>query len=219
VAAGLLAEGYPVISASNPLRGVTLDSDYVAQLIDAIQGPIILVGHSYGGMVISHAANGKNNVRALVYVAAFAPDAGESAAALAGKFPGGTLGAALAAPVPLAGGKNDLYIDQAKFGAQFAADVPASEARLMGATQRPITDAALNEPAGVPAWKSIPSWFLYGSADKNIPAAALAFMAQRASARDVVVVENASHVVMVSNPKRLVRLIESADLATSRAER
>jgi pimeloyl-ACP methyl ester carboxylesterase len=210
----LLAEGYPVVAAANPLRGAKSDASYVATLIDAIKGPVILVGHSYGGIVISLAAVGKSNVKALVYVAAFAPDVGESALALSGKFPGSTLGAALAPPVPLSDGINDMYILQDKFPEQFAADVPLSEAKVMAATQRPVTDAALNETVGTPAWKAIPSWFLYGGLDKNIPPTVHAFMAERAHAKKVVAIKDASHVVMISHPNALLKLIGDANTAT-----
>jgi pimeloyl-ACP methyl ester carboxylesterase len=210
VSSRLLAKGYSVVAAANPLRSVKGDSAYVADLLDAIKGPVILVGHSYGGNVITVAATEKSNVKALVYVAALAPDLGETAAALSGKFPGSTLGSTLARPVTLADGSKDLYIEQDKYHAQFAADVPAAAAISMAATQRPITEAALNEPAGSAAWKTIPSWFLYGSKDKNIPPAAHAFMATRAGAKEIVRVEGASHVVMISHPDALVRLIDHA---------
>lgn len=213
VASKLLAKGYPVVAAANPLRGVKSDSDYVAGLVKGIKGPVVLVGHSYGGMVISGAAVGADNVRALVFVAAFAPDAGESAFTLSGKFPGSTLGPTLA-PMPLPGGGADLYIQQDKFRAQFAADVPVAEARQMAATQRPVTDGALQEGAGAPAWKSIPSWFVYGERDKNIPAAVLAFMAERAAAKKTVAVKGASHVVMISHPDAVAGLIVEAATAT-----
>ncbi len=216
VAARLIADGYPVMAVAVPLRGVRSDATYVGDLLGAIKGPVILVGHSYGGNVISNAATGRSNVKALVYVAGFAPEEGESAAMLSGKFPGGSLGPTLAAPVPLADGNKDLYIEQAKYHAQFAADVPAAEAALMAATQRPITEAALNEPAGAPAWKAIPSWFFYGSRDKNIPPAAQAFMAKRANARRIVAIEGASHVVMISHAAELAKLIEQADADTAR---
>lgn len=143
-------------------------------------------------------------------MAAFAPDTGEAAAELAGKFPGGTLGEALAAPVKLADGNVDLYIDQEKFRDQFAHDVPSEMAVLMAAGQRPITEAALTEKSGEPAWKSLPSYFVYGDGDKNIPAEALEFMAERANSRRTVVVEGASHVVMVSQPKVVADLIAEA---------
>ncbi|MBC3234287.1 MULTISPECIES: alpha/beta fold hydrolase [Pseudomonas] len=203
-------DGYPVIAASNPLRTLKGDAQSVADVLATIKTPIVLVGHSYGGPVISEAAYGNPNVKALVFVAAIAPEAGESTADLAGRFPGNTLGPTLAPPVPLADGGKDLYIQQDKFHDQFAADVSNAEAKLMAATQRPVTVAALNEASSQPAWKTIPSWFVYGDKDKNIPAQAQAYMAERAHAKKVVVVKGASHVVMVSNPKTVASLIESA---------
>jgi pimeloyl-ACP methyl ester carboxylesterase len=210
VTAKLLAAGYPVVAVAIPLRGVKSDAIYVANLLDSITGPVILVGHSYGGNVISYAAIGQSQVKALVYVSGVAPDEGESASTLVGKFPGSTLGPTLAPPVLLADGSKDLYILQDKYHAQFAADVPLKESKLMAATQRPITEAALNESGGTPAWKSIPSWFLYGSLDKNIPPAVHAFMAKRAGAKRAVEVQGASHVVMISHPDALVQLIDEA---------
>lgn len=207
-------DGYTVIAAANPLRSVKSDAQSVSDLVSSIKGPVVLVGHSYGGPVISEAAYGQANVKALVYVSAFAPDAGESAVALTGKFPGATLGPALATPVELENGGRDLYIQQDKFPAQFAADVPLAEARLMAATQRPVTEEALNEAATAPAWKDIPSWWIYGDKDLNIPPAALRFMADRAKAQQTVVVKGASHVVMISNPGAVAKIIQAA--ATSR---
>jgi pimeloyl-ACP methyl ester carboxylesterase len=206
----LQATSYPVIAVANPLRGVKADAAELASVIDAVKGPVVLVGHSYGGMVISSATAAKDKVKALVYVAAFAPEQGESAAQLAGKFPGSTLGAALAPAVALADGGKDLYIVPDKFHAQFAADVPAGAAHLMAATQRPIAAAALDEPAAAPAWKTVPAWFVYGDRDKNIPPALQAFMAQRASAVKTVVVKGASHVVMTSQPDVVAKLISEA---------
>jgi pimeloyl-ACP methyl ester carboxylesterase len=210
VAVKLIAEGYPVVAVANPLRGVKSDAIYVSNLLDSIAGPVILVGHSYGGNVISYAAIGKSQVKALVYVSGVAPDVGESASTLVGKFPGSTLGPTLAPPVVLTDGSKDLYIRQDKYHAQFAADVPLKESMLMAATQRPVTEAALNESGGTPAWKTIPSWFLYGSLDKNIPPAVHAFMAKRAGAKRAVEVKGASHVVMISHPEALVALIDEA---------
>lgn len=163
--------------------------------------------------MISEAAYGNANVKALVYVAAFAPEKGETAAELSGRFPGSTLGPTLSAPVELADGGKDLYIQQDKFHEQFAADVSPADAKLMAATQRPVTVAALNEAATEPAWKTVPSYFVYGDQDKNIPAQALAFMAERAHSKQTVVVKGASHVVMVSNPKAVASLIETAAAA------
>nr|WP_064696939.1 alpha/beta hydrolase [Rhizobium aegyptiacum] len=210
----LEADGYTVVGAANPLRSVKGDAGYISSILSGIKGPVVLVGHSYGGSVISSAANGHDNVKALVYVAAFAPDAGETAVDLSNKFPGSTLAPTLAPPVDLPDGGHDLYIQQAKFRNQFAADVPKAEAKLMAAGQRPITEAALKEPAGAPAWKEKPSWFVYGDADKNIPPAAQAWVAKRAGSRQTVVVKGASHVVMVSHPDTVARLIEKAAVAT-----
>ena len=210
VAAGLRADGYKVIGAANPLRSVKGDADSVANIIKNVKGPVVLVGHSYGGSVISAAANGHPNVKSLVYVAAFAPETGETALELSGRYPGGTLGQALAEPVALPGGGKDFYIQQDKFHQQFAADLPKAEAELMAVAQRPIAEAALTERSGAAAWKKLPSYFIYGSGDKNIPAAALGFMAERAHSRQTVVVPGASHVVMSSHPAAVTALIETA---------
>ena len=209
----LLAKGYPVIAAATPLRGVRIDSAYVASIIDSIPGPVVLVGHSYGGVVTTNAATGKRNVKALVYVAGLATAEGETASMLVGRFPGSTLGPTLAPPTPLSDGNKDLYILQSKFHAQFAADVPARDAAVMAATQRPIVAAAFDELSGPPAWKSIPSWFIYGSRDKNIPPALQPLMARRAGAKGIVEVNGASHVVMTSRPDAVVRVIERAAAA------
>lgn len=213
VIALLERDGYRVIAAANPLRGLASDAANVAAIVRSVQGPVVLVGHSYGGPVATAAANGNDNVKALVYVAGFAPDTGESAFALSGRFPGSTLGAALQPPVSLPGGGEDLYIRQDLFHAQFAADVPERVAALMAATQRPVTAAALNEPAGEPAWRRLPVWAIYGSADRNIPPAVLRFMAERARARRTEVVEGASHALMMSRPDRVAAIIEEAATA------
>ncbi len=210
VVADLTRDGYPVVAAANPLRGLASDAAAVRTVLDAIPGPVILVGHSYGGAVISAASDGAANVKALVYVAAFAPEVGESIFDLSGKFPGSTLPAALAKPVNLPGGAHDLYIQRDKFPAQFAADVPLAQAKLMAVGQRPLTDAAGAEKAVATGWKAIPSWWAYGNADRNIPPAATKWMAERARAKQVVVVPGASHVVMISHPHEVARLIEAA---------
>lgn len=209
VIARLEADGFPVIAAANPLRSVTGDAESVASVVRSIPGKVILVGHSYGGVVITDAAKGNPNVTALVYVAGFVPAPGESALVLAGKFPGSTLGAALA-PVKLPDGGTDLYIQPAKFHAQFAADVPADQAVLMAATQRPVTQEALAEPSRFATWRSLPSYVIYGSADRNIPAAAMVFMAERAHAKKTVAVADGSHALMVSHPEEVAAIIEDA---------
>jgi pimeloyl-ACP methyl ester carboxylesterase len=212
----LESDGYPVVAAANPLRSVQGDAQYVASIVKNIPSPVVLVGHSYGGLVISAAASGQANVKSLVYVAAFAPETGESAVGLSGKFPGSTLGPTLAPPVTLPDGGKDLYIQQDKFPEQFAADVAKKEARLMAATQRPITEAALNDPAGEPAWKTTPAWFVYGDKDKNIPPQSLGFMAERAKSKQTVVVNGASHVVMISHPREVAEIIEKAATSGTR---
>lgn len=209
VVAKLSRDGYPVVAAANPLRSLKSDAESLSALIKSIGGPVVLVGHSYGGEVITEAANSHGNVAALVYVASFLPDTGESALSLSGKFPGGTLANALA-PVVLQDGDEDFYIQPAKFHAQFAADAPAATAALMAATQRPVTGRALSDMATTPTWKQLPSYVIYGTADRNIPAEAERFMAERAKARKTVAVEGGSHALMVSHPDKIVALIEEA---------
>jgi pimeloyl-ACP methyl ester carboxylesterase len=160
--------------------------------------------------VITNAATDNPNVKALIYIDAIVPDAGESATTLSERFPGGTLGSALAPPVPLRDGGEDLYLQQEKFRTQVAADVSEAQTKLLFATQRPVAAAAFNEPSGAPAWKSIPSWFIYGSLDKSIPRAAQLFMAQRAGAKETIEVKGGSHMVMVSHPGEIAELIEHA---------
>jgi pimeloyl-ACP methyl ester carboxylesterase len=209
VIAILEKDGYPVVAAANPLRSVKGDGDYVRSLLASIRTPIVLVGHSYGGMVISNAANGVPNVKALVYVAAFAPEAGESAGGLNSKFPGSLVGTALM-PVALAGGGHDLYVQQDKFHDAFAPDLPLGPTTLAAAAQRPVTDIAFGEAATEPAWKSIPSWFVYGDHDTAIPPKLHAWMAERAHPRETVVVKGASHVVMISHAPEVAKVIEDA---------
>ena len=213
----LLRDGYPVVAAANPLRGLHSDAEYVRSVLDSVPGPIVLAGHSYGGSVMSEAADGDQDVKALVYIASFAPDKGESTSALAAKFPGGQLGEALnqvPVNVPGAGAGTDLYIKQDQFQRVFAADVPRRETALMAATQRPITSAALDETATRTAWKSIRSWFLVTRQDLAIPAESMRFMAKRAKSRTVEI--NASHAVTVSEPEAVADLIDEAARATTR---
>jgi pimeloyl-ACP methyl ester carboxylesterase len=212
----LQADGYTVVAAANPLRSLKGDSDYVSGIVKNVKGPVVLVGHSYGGSIITNVATDADNIKAMVFVAAYAPESGESAFDLTGKYQGSILPGALAAPIGVADGAHDLYVQQDKFRSIFAADVPEKQARLMAATQRPVTDAALKGASSAPTWKNIPCWFVYGSADKIIPPAAHAFMAQRASAKESVVVSGASHLVMVSHPSVVAELIEKAATATAK---
>jgi pimeloyl-ACP methyl ester carboxylesterase len=208
----LHAEGYPVVAAPNPLRSLSGDAAVVSSLLATVDGPVVLVGHSYGGAVISNAAVGHAHVKALVFVAAFAPEAGESIGALSGKFPGSTLGETLQ-EVPLPDGTVDLYIRQEKFHQQFTADVPAEQAAVDAATQRPLNTTALNEGSGEPAWKTVPSWFVYPELDHNIPLEAHRFMAGRAGSRSTVELPGASHAIPASEPTAVAAAI--LDAATS----
>ena len=197
-------QGYTVIAAANPIRSVSGDAEFVASIFEAVEGPVVAVGHSYGGTVITDAL--RDNVKALVYVAGFAPEEGENALELSARFPGSTLGDTLW-PVPLSDGSTDLYIRQEEYYQQFAEDVPAEQTALMAVGQRPLRDVALNEGSGPPAWKSLPSWFVFGELDKNIPVVLHRFMAERAGAREVVEIEGASHAVGVSHPEEVADVI------------
>ena len=211
VAGRLIGDGYPVIAFSNPLRGPTADAEYLRQFLSTLDGPLVLVGHSYGGAVITNAATGNPNVKSLVYVAAYAPAAGESVAAanaLGGghtdvidhlvvrRFPGASAGDA------------DAYIDPAFFPTLFAQDLPKSTARVLAATQRPGALAALLTPSGAPAWEDIPSWYLVARQDRIIPPEAERAMAARAGATTVEI--DSSHVAMMSHPSAVVSLIKAA---------
>ena len=206
----LLRAGNPVIAAANPLRGLASDAAAVSDLVRTIDGPVVLVGHSYGGAVISNVDAGAGAIAGLVYVAGFAPAPGESAVTLTGLYPGSTLAAALR-PVPLGDGTTDLYISPEHFHAQFAADLPEAQAARMAATQRPVTQEALSEPSGArPLWKERPAWFLFGTEDRSIPAAAQRFMAERAGAHRTIELPGASHAVPVSHPEATAQLILDA---------
>ena len=208
--------GHRVIAAANPLRGLAADAASIADLVRTIDGPVVLVGHSYGGAVISNVPADAGDITGLVYVAGFAPEPGETCAALAARFPGSTLGDTLQ-PLPRADGTTDLYITQDRFHAQFCADVPASDAALMAETQRPVTQEALAEPSGdQPLWRDVPSWFVFGEQDRNIPAAVQHFMAERAGARRAVEIPGASHAIAVSQPDVVAQVIlQAAELRTA----
>src|SRR3954447_438910 len=180
VAAELLREGYPVIAPADPLRGVTSDSSYLASVLATITGPIVLVGHSYGGAVITNAATGNPNVKALVYVAGFALDQGESLASIGAQFTDSDLGASILQR-PASDGV-DLYIDPSVFRQVFASDLPRATAATMAVTQRPLGVNGFTEPSGAPAWATIPTWFMVAADDRAIDPAAERFMAERAHA-------------------------------------
>jgi pimeloyl-ACP methyl ester carboxylesterase len=202
--------GHTVIAAANPLRSVASDAAAITDLVRTLDGPVVLVGHSYGGAVISNVAPDAGEIVGLVYIASFAPDYGESANSLAARFDGSTLGQALR-PVPRSDGTTDLYITRERFHGQFAADLPAAQTTRMAATQRPVTLEALNEPTGErPLWKQVPSWFLIAGQDRNIPAEAQRFMADRAGARRILDIPSASHAAGVSHADASARLILEA---------
>ncbi|MFE3199203.1 alpha/beta fold hydrolase [Embleya sp. NPDC055664] len=207
--------GYPVVAPANPLRDLPADAAYISSVIDSITGPVILAGHSYGGAVITNAARGHANVKALVYLGAFALDEGETPLGIATRFPGSELGAALdVKQYPLGDGKygHDGYIKADKFRAVFAADLPASQTRVMAAAQRPGSVEGLSGGSGAPAWKTLPSWYLIPRGDKVIPPDAQRFMARRANS--TVQEIDSSHVVMMSHPDAVYRVIVGAARAT-----
>jgi pimeloyl-ACP methyl ester carboxylesterase len=206
----LLSADHPAICAANPLRGLAADAHAVSDLVRTLEGPVVLVGHSYGGAVISNVDADSGEITGLVYVCGFAPDAGETCFSLAGLFPGSTLGEAVQ-PVSRSDGTTDLFIARDRFHDQFCADAPMPQAARMAATQRPVTQEALVEPAGgQPLWKELPSWFLIGEEDRNIPAALQHFMAERAGARRAIDIPGASHAIAVSHPDATAHLILEA---------
>lgn len=207
----LRAEDVPAVAVANPLRGLAGDAAYLRDVLATIDGPVVLAGHSYGGMVITEGGGHGDKVAALVYVCAFAPEQGESAFALSTKFPGSTLGESLAA-YPVSTGGNEFAIRPDAFHHQFAADVPLGLAAVMSATQRPVTEAALSAglATDTPAWRSIPSWFVIGDQDLNIPVELHRFMADRAGAKGVREVPGASHAIAVSRPEAVTASIMDA---------
>jgi pimeloyl-ACP methyl ester carboxylesterase len=210
----LQRDGYTVRVFPNPLRSLPGDSEYLAGFLGTITGPIVLVGHSYGGAVITNAATGNANVKALVYINAFAPDEGETVYQLLALNPGSILAEDPAtvfdfAPYPGAPpGDFDAYIKQSVFPSAFANDLPAKKAAVLAATQRPGTLSSGAQPSGPPAWKTIPSWYLVGNLDHVIPPATQRFMAQRAQAHTMEIA--ASHLSMISQPLKVTQIIEAA---------
>lgn len=202
--------GRQVIAFANPLRGLASDAALLSDLVASIDGPVMLVGHSYGGAVMTAVRPDAGDVRALVFVAGFALEQGESAAAASGLAPGSTLLDTLER-VPLAAGGTDTYIAQEKYHRQFCADLAAEQAHTLAVTQRPITEEALTEPlTGTPLWRATPSWFIFGEADHNIPVGAHRIMAERAGARRTVEVPGSSHVVGISHVKETTDLVREA---------
>ena len=215
----LQQRGFTVYAPPNPLRGLPQDSAYVHQFLTqnaALQGqPVVLVGHSYGGAVITNAAVGAPGVRALVYVDAFIPDEGDTIGGLASAEPGSCLDNEAFNPVPYPGapaGDVDLYIKPELVPGCFATGLPASQAAVIAATLRPLTASAFTEPSGPPAWKTVPSWAVIGTGDQVIPPAELTFMAKRAGARITDV--DAGHLSLISEAPVVTRVILEAVQAT-----
>ena len=212
----LQADGYTVYAPSNRLRGLPYDSAYLADFLHSISGPIVLVGHSYGGAVITNAATGDPQVKALVYVDAFAPAQGQTLAQLLASSPGSCAVPASLTVVPFPGapsGVGDAYIKQSVFPSCMANDLPATQARVLAATQRPIATIALTQKSGIPAWKTIPSWAVVGTADHAIPLALQLAMAKTAHAHITRV--DAPHLSMISDPGTVTNVILKAVRATS----
>ena len=208
----LQAKGLQVTAPANPLRGIAIDSAYIAGVLDQVRGPILAVGHSYGGAVLTNAATNAENVVGLVYVAAFAPDEGE----VLGEVTGGSKDSVLdTALVPMHypsgdGGESavEFAIDPAKFHDAFAADLPAEQTAVLAATQRPVAEAAFSEPSGPPAWKRLPSWAAVASSDTAAGADVIRSMAERAGA--TITELEGSHVIMISQPQAVTDVILEA---------
>jgi pimeloyl-ACP methyl ester carboxylesterase len=212
--------GVAVTAVANPLRGISIDSAYVAGVFEQIPGPVVAVGHSYGGAVISNAAAHAYNVVSLVFVAAFAPDEGERLGEVSAASKDSILGTVLIPRrYPSANGEEaaiEFTIDPAGLHDAFAADLPAAQATLLAATQRPVAELAFSEPNGAPAWKRLPSWAVVATADKAAGTDITRSMAERAGA--AVTEVDASHVAMVSQPKAVTDVILEAVAAARTAE-
>ena len=209
--------GYTVYAPPNPLRGVTYHSAYLADFLSTISGPIVLVGHSYGGFVITNAATGNPNVKALVYDDAYIPAQGDTLLSLTSAKPGSCLNPASSfnkVPYPGApAGDFDLYVKASVFPGCFANGLPSAEGAVLAATQRPLPYSALTEPSGPPAWKTIPSWDIVGTADNVLPPAEQLAMAQNAGASVTEV--KAPHLSMITDPGVVASVIIQAARATS----
>jgi pimeloyl-ACP methyl ester carboxylesterase len=206
----LEAKGVHVTAPANPLRGIAEDSAYLAAVLEEIPGPVLAVGHSYGGAVITNAASKVDNVVGLVFVAAFAPEEGETLGAAEADSKDSVLNGALVPQhYPANGGEAvEFAIDPAKFRDAFAADLPAEQTALMAATQRPVAELGFSEATGAPAWKHLPSWAVVATGDKAAGADVIRSMAERAGAT-ITEVEG-SHVIMISQPEAVANVILEA---------
>ncbi len=211
VAERLLGAGVEVLTPAIGLRGIALDSEYLASVFAQIDGPVVAVGHSYGGAIISNAAAGASNVAGLVFVCGFAPEENEKLSDVEGTSRDSALGTALVQrQYPLGGGQSavELYVDTAKFPAVFAGDLPPVQAAVLGSSQRPVAAAAFDEPNGAPAWKALPSWAVVATGDKAAGADVTLMMARRANA--TITELDGSHLIMISQPQAVADVILSA---------
>jgi pimeloyl-ACP methyl ester carboxylesterase len=214
----LQSQGYTVVAPPNPLQSLKGDAATIAGLLKTIKGPVVLVGHSYGGAVITNAATHNRHVKALVYVDAFAPAKGESALGLDSSKPGSALGAGPAKVfnlVPFPGAKKGdalVYVKPSVFKRAFANGLPAKQGAVLAATQSPVVYSAVTAPSGAPAWKAVPSWYVLGTIDKAIPPAIQLSMAQRIHAHITRV--RAGHLSMVAAPSVVAKVITAAAKAT-----
>jgi pimeloyl-ACP methyl ester carboxylesterase len=207
----LQAKGIRVTAPPNPLRGLHHDADYIAGVIAETPGPVLVVGHSYGGAVITNAAGRPENVRGLVYVAAFAPDEGEKLGEILPTSKDSVLNSALVPghyPGPDGEPAVEFSIDPAMFHDAFAADVSAEDAAVMAATQRPVAELAFGEATGTPAWKGLPTWAVVASDDTAAGADIVRSMAERAGA--TITEADGSHVIMISRPQLVADVIVEA---------
>jgi pimeloyl-ACP methyl ester carboxylesterase len=206
----LRTKGVQVTAVANPLRGISLDSAYVASVFDQIPGPVLAIGHSYGGAVISNAASGARNVVGLVFVAAFAPDEGERLGEVTATSKDSVLNTALVPhQYPTGGGSaTEFSIDPAKARDAFAADLSEAQAALIAAVQRPVAELAFSEPSGSPAWKTLPTWAVVATSDRAAGTDVVRAHAERAGAAITEV--DGSHVIMISKPEVVAEVIASA---------
>jgi len=203
---------YSLLAAALPLRGVASDVAYLEAVIDQLEGPVLLVGHSYGGFVIT-VAGASDKVAALVYVDGFVPDAGESIADLQARFPSLAMGNFLQ-PRPLPDGSVELSVDPERFQEIFCADVPDDVAAFMAHAQRPLVATAFEEPAASAAWHTKPSWAVFGTGDRPVAPELHRFALGRAGST-VTEVEGASHFAMVSKPEVVAGVIRDAVVSSA----
>src|SRR6478609_5170366 len=208
----LVGDGHTVLAPPNPLRGIPYDASFIASVIDQLEGPVVLVGHSYGGAVIT-VAGSSDKVVGLVYVAGVVPDEGESVNDLQGRFPSLAMGP-LVRPAELSDGSLEISIDPARFPDVFGADLPADDAAFRAISQRPVAATAFADPATAAAWRAKPSWAVFGTGDQPVAPELHRFSYDRAGSK-VTEVDGASHLVMLSQPEIVAGVISEAVIAST----